>query len=119
MAGVIGVFIPIIMILVVGIVFVTAFYFKSRERQMLIEKGLSADEMKKFFEQKKDKFILLKIGLIAIFFGIGLGIGFLTSGSEETRELVAPVSIFVMTGIGFVVANIWGNKLAKQEKENA
>lgn len=117
MEGVIAVFIPIITVLVVGVIFVTAFYFKSRERQLLIEKGLSADEMKKFFEQKKDKYIMLKIGLIAIFFGIGLGIG-LFSGSEETRELVTPVSIFVMTGIGFVVANIWGNKLAKQEKEN-
>jgi uncharacterized membrane protein YkgB len=112
MEGVIAVFIPIIMVVVVGLVFVTYFYYRSRERQMLIEKGLSGEEIKQFFEKKRDYFVLFKIGIIAIFFGVGLGLG-LVSGDEEIW--VAP-AIFVFTGLGFVVANLVGNKMRKQYK---
>jgi len=109
---VVAVFIPIVMFLIIGLIWVTAIYYRSRERQMLIEKGLTAEDMKKFFEQKKDPFWLMKVGIICIFFGIGLGIG-LMSGAEETREIVTPTTIFIFTGIGFVIANIYGNKLRK------
>jgi hypothetical protein len=115
---VVAVFIPIVMFLIIGLIWVTAIYYKSRERQMLIEKGLSAEDMKKFFEQKRDPFWVLKVGIICIFFGIGLGIG-LMSGGEETREVVTPTSIFIFTGIGFVISNIYGNKLRRNyELEN-
>ncbi|MCH7516943.1 MAG: hypothetical protein IIB08_07465, partial [Bacteroidetes bacterium] len=67
MTGVIAVFIPIIIVVVVGLVFVTYFFYRSRERQMLIEKGLSAEEVKQFFQKQKDYFVFLKIGIIAIF----------------------------------------------------
>ena len=113
MEGVIAVFIPIIMFLIIGLIAVTLIYYRSRERQMLIDKGLSAEDMKKFFEQKRDPFWLFKVGVICIFFGIGLGRG-LMSGPEETREVVTPTSIFVLTGIGFVIANIYGNKFRKK-----
>ena len=117
MEAVVAVFIPIVMFLVIGIVIVTFIYFRSRERQMLIEKGLSAEEMKLFFEQKRDPYAMLKIGIISIFFGFGLGIGML-SGDEATREVWMPMTIFVFTGIGFVIANVLGNKLRKQYKSN-
>jgi len=109
---VVAVFIPIVMFLIIGLIWVTYIYYRSRERQMLIEKGLSAEDMKKFFEQKKDPFWLMKVGIICIFFGIGLGIG-LMSGAEETREVVTPTSIFIFTGIGFVIANVYGNKMRR------
>lgn len=115
MEGTIAVFIPIVMFLIIGLIFVTYFYYRSRERQMLIEKGLSADEIKQFFEKKKDYFILFKIGIIAIFFGIGLGLG-MTSGDEAAREIWMAPAIFVFTGVGFVVANLVGNKMRKQYK---
>jgi hypothetical protein len=118
---VVAVFIPIVMFLIIGLIWVTYIYYRSRERQMLIEKGLSAEDMKKFFEQKKDPFWLMKVGIICIFFGIGLGIG-LMSGAEETREVVTPTSIFIFTGIGFVIANIYGNKMRRAydlEKKSA
>jgi len=112
MEEVVAVFIPIVMFLIIGLIWVTYIYYRSREKQLLIEKGLSSEEMKKFFEQKKDPFWLMKVGIICIFFGIGLGIG-LMSGAEETREVVTPTSIFIFTGIGFVIANIYGNKLRR------
>lgn len=114
MEAVIAVFIPIVMFLVIGIVIVTFIYFRSKERQMLIDKGLSTEDIKLFFEQKRDPYVLLKIGIISIFFGLGLGLGML-SGNEEVW---LPMSIFIFTGAGFVVANILGNKLRKQYQSN-
>lgn len=111
---VVAVFIPIIITFVIGIILVVYFYLKSKEKQMLIEKGLSADEIKKFFEEKRDGLGLMKIGIISIFFGIGLGIGML-SGAEETREVVTPFAIFISTGVGFVIANLLTNKMKKQK----
>lgn len=107
---IIGVFIPIIMTLVIGVILVVFFYLKSKEKQMLIEKGLSAEEIKSFFEEKRDGLTLMKIGIISIFFGIGLGVGLL-SGPEETRELVTPIAIFISTGIGFVTAILLAVKM--------
>ena len=111
---VIAVFIPIIMVLVAGAVTIIYFYLKSKERQMLIEKGLSAEEIKKFFENKRDGLTLFKIGIISIFFGIGLGIGML-SGPEETREIITPFAIFIFTGAGFVLANVLSDKMKKNK----
>jgi len=72
------------------------------------------EDIKLFFDQKKDPYALLKIGIISIFFGLGLGLGML-SGDEKVWM---PMSIFVFTGVGFVIANILGNKLRKQYQSN-
>ena len=109
---VVAVFIPIIMTLVIGAVLIIYFYLKSKEKQMLIEKGLSAEEIKKFFEEKRDGLWLMKIGIISIFFGLGLGIGMMLQ-DVTTKEYWIPFSLFVGTGIGFVVANVLSDKMKK------
>jgi hypothetical protein len=106
---VIAVFIPIVMVLVTGLVLVTYFYLRSRERQMLIDKGLSADSIKEFFESKKDPYRLLKIGVITVAFGISLGFGLYLQDVTD-KDYWTPFSIFTITGLGFVVANILANK---------
>lgn len=108
---VIAVFIPIIMTLVAGLVLVTFFYLRSRERQMLIEKGLSADSIKEFFESKKDPYRMLKIGIVTVAFGISLGLG-LWLNDVTSKEYWTPFSIFTLTGLGFVIANIVANKVS-------
>ena len=110
---VVAVFIPIVMFLIIGLIWVTAIYYRSRERQMLIEKGLSAEEIKKFFEEKRDGLWLMKIGIISIFFGLGLGIGMMLQDAT-TKEYWIPFSLFVGTGIGFVVANVLSDKMKKK-----
>ncbi|MDD5609378.1 MAG: hypothetical protein PHY57_12750 [Ignavibacterium sp.] len=50
---VVAVFIPIIITLVIGLVIIVAFYLESKEKQMLIEKGLSAEEIKKILGKEK------------------------------------------------------------------
>jgi uncharacterized membrane-anchored protein YhcB (DUF1043 family) len=113
MPEVIAVFIPIIITLVVGIVIVVHIYLQSREKQILIEKGLSTDEIKKFLEQKRDGLSLLKIGIISIAFGIGLGFGMFMEDTTS-KEYWIPLSLFIGTGIGFVVANVMTDKIKKK-----
>lgn len=111
---VVAVFIPIIITLVVGAVIIIYFYLKSKEKQMLIEKGLSAEEIKKFFEEKRDGLGLMKIGIISIFFGLGLGFGMMMEDST-TKEFWVPLSLFVGTGVGFVLANVLSEKMKKNK----
>jgi hypothetical protein len=40
----------------------------------------------------------------------------MASGDEAAREIWVAPSIFVFTGLGFVVANLIGNKMRKQFK---
>ena len=113
MEDVVAVFIPIIMTLVVGAVLIIYFYLKSKEKQILIEKGLSTEEIKKFFEQKRDGFWLMRIGIISIFFGLGLGFGLMMQDST-IKDFWVPLSLFVGTGIGFVLANAIPDKMKKK-----
>ena len=111
---VIAVFIPIVTVLVTGLVIVTFFYLRSRERQMLIDKGLSAESIKEFFESKKDPYRMLKIGIVTVAFGISLGLG-LWLEDMTSKDYWTPFSIFTITGIGFVIASIVSNKLIEKK----
>jgi len=117
MEGVIAVSIPIIITLVIGIIILTGIYFGSREKQMLIEKGLSPAEIKEFLLKKKDKNLLLKIGLIITFFGLGLGLGMFLEDATS-KEFYIPLSLFVFTGVGFILANQYGNKKEVDQEAN-
>ncbi len=114
-AAVVGVFVPIILFLVIGLVIVVSVYFRSRERQMLIEKGLDAQSMKEFFENKKDPYVLMKIGIISFGFGIGLGIGLMLKEYTD-QEFWVPFLLFTFTGLGFVTANFIANKLESKKQ---
>lgn len=111
--AIIGTMIPIIALLVTGLILVTYFYFRSRERQMLIDKGLDAQSIKEYFDKKADPYRMLKIGIISIGFGIGLGLGiFLAEKTDDGFWVV--LLMFPITGISFIVANLFSNKLLKQ-----
>jgi hypothetical protein len=115
MESVVAVFIPIIITLVIGLVIITYFYLRSRERQMLIDKGLSAEQIKEFFDKKKDNLNLFKTGIIILFFGLGLGFGMMLEDSTN-KEYWIPFGLFVMTGIGFVVSNLVARKMMNKEE---
>jgi uncharacterized membrane protein YfcA len=119
MEGVIALSIPIVSVVVTAVVIITIIYFNYRKQQLLIEKGFSAEEIKEMFKTEKDRFILLKIGIISIFFGLGLGFGLMLEDWMHKTYYV-PLLIFVGTGIGFILANYYGRKLndRKVEAEN-
>jgi uncharacterized membrane protein len=121
MGPTIAVFIPIIFIIVTGIVILSAIYFKSREKQLMIEKGLSADQIFQLLEENKKNgktsTAWLKIGIIAVFFGIGLGFGFALVNATGIEEYMA-VSIFVMTGLGFIASYFISKKVEAMNEQN-
>jgi putative Mn2+ efflux pump MntP len=115
--AVIGVFVPIILFLVIGLIAVSSGYFNYRVRQTLVDKGLDAQTIKEFLEHKRDPNSLMKIGIIAIAFGIGLGLGMALQDFYD-KDYWIPFALFTFTGIGFVIANIVGRKLeSKNNKE--
>ncbi|NWF50667.1 MAG: hypothetical protein HXY49_09005 [Ignavibacteriaceae bacterium] len=116
MEDVVAVFIPIVMFLVAGFVLITYFYLRSKERQMLIEKGLSSEEVKKYFEEKRDGFGLFKIGVISVLFGLGIGLGLMLKDATS-KEYWIPLLLFVFTGIGFILANLLSNKMKRTNSQ--
>jgi uncharacterized membrane-anchored protein len=114
-AGVIAVSIPIVVTLVIGLVFVTFFYFRSRERQMLIDKGLDAQSIKEYFAKKHDPYTLMKWGIIILTFGVGLGFGIMLEESTDQGFWIV-LLMFALTGIGFIIANVVSQKLLKKNQ---
>lgn len=117
MAETLAVFIPIVMTIVTGLVLVTYYYFKSKEKQMMIEKGMSYEQMMEFMQSRKSPYTMLKIGIVIIFFGLGIGIG--VAFADSAYEFMIPLSIFVLTGLGFVLAFYAAKKLDEKDNNNS
>jgi len=103
MEGVIAVFIPIVVVLVTGLVLISSFYFRSKEKQMMLDKGISYEQMIELLKVKSDHLFTLKAGIIIAFFGVGLGLGFLFRGLSYDDEWMA-FTIITMIGLGFITA---------------
>lgn len=116
--GIVALFIPIISVLVTGLVLVTYFYLRSKEKQLMIEKGLSYEQMVEMLKAKRDNYGLLKTGVIIFFFGVGLGIGLLIKRFTDVEEWI-PFLIFVGTGIGFIVAHLAARKLSERDNKRS
>jgi hypothetical protein len=125
-----GDIVGMIFFLVTGIVLVSFIFFRSREKQMMIEKGLSYEQMVELLRTKRDPYIMLKLGILTLFVGLGLGIGFLfeymtryavySDGritDYEFNDQWMAFWIVVMTGLGFVSAFFVARKLKKSERD--
>ncbi|HEX2982933.1 MAG TPA: DUF6249 domain-containing protein, partial [Ignavibacteriales bacterium] len=100
--------VPIVLFLTTGLVITSFFYLRMRERQALIEKGLSAEQIQAMYVKRPglQGYTLIKIGIVLVFFGIGLGVGSLFGNYEDNWNddragVLMATSIFVFTGIGF------------------
>ncbi len=113
MESVIGVFIPIVITLVVGLVLISSFYFRSKEKQMMLDKGLSYEQMMELLKVKTDHLFTLKAGIIIAFFGVGLGLGFLFRDWSYNDEWMG-FTIITMIGLGFITAYFVARKVQKQ-----
>lgn len=92
-----------ILFLVTGAVIIAYFYLRNKERQLIIERGLSTEQMLALYRRKKDPLIMLKTGIVILFFGIGLGGGMLLNELTGYEEFIA-FMIFTFTGLGFIIA---------------
>ena len=79
MVPIFGMMIPIIFFVVSGFVIALVVQLKSKEKQMMIEKGLSAEQMVELLKSKekdsRNRYYMLKGGIILIFLVIGGVIG--------------------------------------------
>ncbi len=112
----------IVLFLTCGTVAILSMYFKSKEKQMMIERGLAPDEMVKLYTknhdfQSRNHFILLKLGVIAVTIGVFLGLGFLASWMFEDSEEFLAATIVIGVGIGFIAAHYAGTNEEKKKKE--
>lgn len=109
MENVIVLFIPLLSILSTGIVIALFLYLRSRERMMLIERGIGTDEIKLLYQHKSQGTLMLKTGIVIFFFGLGLGLGFMMENLTSVDEWM-PFLIISFIGIGFIAAFFYGKK---------
>lgn len=116
---IVAVFIPIVSTIAIALVIVTFIYYRSREKQMVIERGTDTDLIKTLYAKQKGPrapYALLKIGIIILFFGLGLGIGLLIEVYTDVEQWI-PFLIFVGLGLGFTFAWLAGRKFEEKDKE--
>ena len=112
--GMLEVMIPIIMFIVIGAVFIAAFYFKHRTKSIFAEKGYSADEIVKILNEQKSEKIkdpnrYLIGGIITLFVGVGFGVGkFMADYHDRDYLFVATITTFI--AIGLLIANKYRTK---------
>ena len=101
--------------LIIALVIATYVYFRSRERQMMIEKGLSAEQITEMFKSKKNPYTWLKLGIITVGAGLGIGLGVIAD-QAEINEGVIPLTIITFIGLGFVGAFFVSRKFEKEDE---
>ena len=102
--------------LIIGLVIALYFYFRSKERQMMIEKGLSPEQITELFKSKRNPYTWLKLGVITIGAGLGVGLGILTE-NWGMNEGFLPLLIITFIGAGFVAAFFISRKFEKEDEK--
>ena len=101
--------------LIIALVIATYVYFRSRERQMMIEKGLSAEQITEMFKSKRNPYTWLKLGVITIGAGLGIGLGVLTENWGMNEGFI-PLLVITFIGLGFVGAFFISRKFEKEDE---
>ena len=105
----------ILITLIIGLVIATYVYFRSRERQMMIEKGLTAEQMAELFKSKRNPYTWLKLGIIVMLSGLGIGLGVMADHAGLNEGLI-PLSVITFIGLGFVGAFFISRKFEKEDE---
>ena len=98
--------IPIVLFLVTGAIFVSWIYYRSKEKQMMIEKGMSYEQMLEFLKTKRNPYTVLKMGIVIAISGVGIGIGSYIGENYNHEGMggIAALFIIVFIGLGFIAA---------------
>ncbi|MCB0750057.1 MAG: hypothetical protein KDC52_01140 [Ignavibacteriae bacterium] len=105
----------ILITLIIGLVIVSYIYFRARERQMMIEKGLTPEQISELFKSKRNPYTWLKLGVIIIGAGLGIGLGVMAHEANMNDGFIS-LSIITLTGIGFVAAFFISRKFEKEDE---
>lgn len=107
----------ILISLIIGAVVVSYFYLRSRERQLMIEKGLSPEQINELFKSKRNPYTWLKLGIITILTGLGIGLGIMTQNAGM-NDGWTPLLIITLSGLGFVLAFFVSRKFEKEDEKS-
>ena len=82
---------------------------------MMIEKGLTAEQMAELFKSKRNPYTWLKLGIIIVGAGLGIGMGVMAEQAEWNDGFI---SLFIITfiGLGFVGAFFISRKFEKEDE---
>ena len=111
-----GELIPIILFIIIGFVITFHLMTRSKERQLLIEKDISTEDLKILYSNPINRFNTAKWALIFLFGGIGMFIGIWLV--EQTGvEIYLPAAIAVSIGTGLLVwQKVYGDKEKGEEE---
>ncbi len=104
--------IPIILFITIGLVISLHLIARHRERQLLIEKEVDVEALKKLYHRPKNIYGTAKWALMLLFGGIGLLVGIISYESMgRYNEGYVFASVFISVGIGLLVwQKLYGNK---------
>ena len=109
----------VIPLFIIGGVIAIALYFRSREKQMLINQGIPPEQLAELWKrnERSNPYLMVKIGIIIAFFGFALLIGNLAADILGGGDGIPVFFAFMFIGIGFVVASLVGKRLEDRERE--
>ncbi|GJQ61693.1 MAG: hypothetical protein SCALA702_07460 [Melioribacteraceae bacterium] len=100
-----GAVVFIFLLMIVGISFIIHTYLRSKERRMMIERGMNAEDIIALYKKPKirsDWFY--RIGIVAVIFGVFLAIALTIESWTSQEEFIGPL-IIIGLGIGFIAAH--------------
>jgi Na+/glutamate symporter len=109
----------VIPLFIIGSVIAIAIYFRSREKQMLINQGIPPEQLAELWKrnERSNPYLMVKIGIIIAFFGFALLIGNIISEITGSGDGIPVFFAFMFIGIGFVVASLVGKKMEDRDRE--
>ena len=112
-------FIPITLFITIGLVSSLYLISRHRERQLLIEKEVDVEELKRLYHRPKSLYNTAKWALMLLFGGTGLMVGaYLNDGMGRHNDGYAFASVAISIGIGLLVwQKLYGNKEIEEENK--
>ena len=111
--------IPIVLFITIGLVISLHLIARHRERQLLIEKEVDVEALKKLYHRPKNIYTTAKWALIFLFGGIGLMVGvYISDGIGRHGDEYGFASVAISVGIGLLVwQKLYGNKEIEESNE--
>ncbi|MBI9070647.1 MAG: hypothetical protein JEY94_03575 [Melioribacteraceae bacterium] len=90
-------------------------FFNSKERLLMIKENLTSEQIIDIYKQKKNPYLSLQVGLVIIFVGIGMSLGFLVD-QYSFNQFLAPFCFITFIGFGLIVAHFAARKYEKEDR---
>ena len=128
-----GAVVSIMLFLIIGVVLVVYFYFRSKDRQLIIEKGVSPEMTQNMFRYKFSPYIWFRIGIVIACGSLGILVGNYLMYAfpiihyagyaknpyyyTEVNPAMMIFSIFFGIGVGFILAFYLSRRMEEKDDE--